>query len=88
MTSRKKKAVAESSGLLRSLLPWKQEVTDEEVQRRFHGPFMGGFSAGYYNTVGCKEGWAPQSFTSSWKNQAEVKKQSMFNFLDDGEKAV
>ena len=32
------------------------QVTDEEVQRRFHGPFMGGFSAGYYNTVGCKEG--------------------------------
>ncbi|WKA08211.1 hypothetical protein VitviT2T_025950 [Vitis vinifera] len=63
------------------------KVTDEEVQRRFHGPFKGGFSAGYYNTVGCKEGWAPQSFTSSWKNQAEVKKQSMFNFLDDGEKA-
>lgn len=26
MTSRKKKAVAESSGLLRSLPPWKQEV--------------------------------------------------------------
>ncbi|KAL6318933.1 hypothetical protein AAG906_001406 [Vitis piasezkii] len=43
MTSRKKKAVAESSGLLRSLLPWKQEVTDEELQRWFHGPFMGGF---------------------------------------------
>lgn len=32
------------------------QVTDEEVQRRFHGPFKGGFSAGYYNTVGCKEG--------------------------------
>ncbi|KAJ9677122.1 hypothetical protein PVL29_022229 [Vitis rotundifolia] len=86
MTSRKKKAVAESSGLLRSLPPWKQEVTDEEGRRRFHGAFTGGFSAGFYNTVGSKEGWAPQSFTSSRKNRAEVKKQSIFNFLDDDEK--
>lgn len=85
MTSRKKKAVAESSGLLRSLPPWKQEVTDEEGRRRFHGAFTGGFSAGFYNTVGSKEGWAPQSFTSSRKNRAEVKKQSIFSFLDDDE---
>ena len=31
-------------------------VTDEEGRRRFHGAFTGGFSAGYYNSVGSKEG--------------------------------
>lgn len=31
---------------------WKQEVTDEKGRRRFHGAFTGGFSAGYFNTVG------------------------------------
>lgn len=87
ITSRRKKAAAEASGNLRSLPPWKQEVRDEEGRRRFHGAFTGGFSAGYFNTVGTKEGWAPQSFTSSRKNRAEVKQQSIFNFLDEDEKA-
>lgn len=87
ITTRKKKAVAEASGQLRTLVPWKQEVRDEEGRRRFHGAFSGGFSAGYYNTVGSKEGWAPQTFTSSRKNRAEIKKQSILNFLDEDEKA-
>lgn len=87
ITSRRKKAAAEASGNLRSLPPWKQEVRDEEGRRRFHGAFTGGFSAGYFNTVGTKEGWAPQSFTSSRKSRAEVKQQSIFNFLDEDEKA-
>ncbi|KAK8686275.1 hypothetical protein V6N13_125302 [Hibiscus sabdariffa] len=87
ITNRRKKAAAEASGNLRALPPWKQEVRDEEGRRRFHGAFTGGFSAGYFNTVGTKEGWAPQSFTSSRKNRAEVKQQSIFNFLDEDEKA-
>ncbi|KAF2298862.1 hypothetical protein GH714_028383 [Hevea brasiliensis] len=87
LTSRKKKAVAEASGHLRTLPSWKQEVRDEEGRRRLHGAFTGGFSAGYYNTVGSKEGWTPQSFTSSRKNRAEVKQQSILNFLDEDEKA-
>ena len=33
-------------------------VLDEQGRRRFHGAFTGGFSAGYYNTVGTKEGWS------------------------------
>lgn len=33
-------------------------------------------------------GWAPQTFTSSRKNRAEVKEQSVYSFLDDDEKAV
>ncbi|GLT76532.1 hypothetical protein SLA2020_481850 [Shorea laevis] len=87
ITNRRKKAAAEASGQLRSAPSWKQEVLDEEGRRRFHGAFTGGFSAGYYNTVGSKEGWTPQSFTSSRKNRAEVKQQSIFNFLDEDEKA-
>lgn len=87
VTSRKKKAIAEASGQLRTLPPWKQEVRDEEGRRRFHGAFTGGFSAGYYNTVGSKEGWTPQSFTSSRKSRAEVKHQSIFSFLDEDERA-
>ncbi|GKU95063.1 hypothetical protein SLEP1_g8469 [Rubroshorea leprosula] len=86
ITNRRKKAAAEASGQLRSAPPWKQEVLDEEGRRRFHGAFTGGFSAGYYNTVGSKEGWTPQSFTSSRKNRAEVKQQSIFSFLDEDEK--
>ncbi|KAJ8452214.1 hypothetical protein Cgig2_006019 [Carnegiea gigantea] len=87
INSRKKKALAETSGHLRTLPAWKQEVRDEEGRRRFHGAFTGGFSAGFYNTVGSKEGWTPQSFSSSWKSRAEVKKQSVLDFLDEDEKA-
>ena len=29
-------------------------------QQRFHGAFTGGFSAGFFNTVGSKEGWKPR----------------------------
>ncbi|RDY05564.1 G patch domain-containing protein TGH [Mucuna pruriens] len=86
LTTRKKKAIAESSGQLRTLPAWKQEVRDEEGRRRFHGAFTGGYSAGYYNTVGSKEGWAPQSFKSSRKNRAEFKEQNILNFLDEDEK--
>ncbi|MBW0481190.1 hypothetical protein O181_020905 [Austropuccinia psidii MF-1] len=44
---------------------WKQEVKDEQGRRRLHGAFTGGFSAGYFNTVGSKEGWTPSEFKSS-----------------------
>ena len=33
--------------------------------KRFHGAFTGGFTAGYYNTVGSAEGWTPSSFVST-----------------------
>ncbi|KAM0944272.1 putative G patch domain-containing protein [Dioscorea sansibarensis] len=84
-TSTRKRKAAADAGQLRSLPVWKQEVRDEEGRRRFHGAFTGGFSAGYYNTVGSKEGWTPQTFTSSRKNRAEFKQQSVYQFLDDDE---
>ena len=31
-----------------------QIVTDENGRRRFHGAFTGGFSAGFFNTVGSR----------------------------------
>ena len=42
-----------------------EEVRDAEGRQRFHGAFTGGFSAGYFNTVGSKEGWKPTAFVSS-----------------------
>ena len=33
-----------------------QVVKDKQGRRRFHGAFTGGFSAGFFNTVGTKEG--------------------------------
>ncbi|KAK5120552.1 hypothetical protein LTR85_006208 [Meristemomyces frigidus] len=54
---------------------WKQEVTDERGRKRLHGAFSGGFSAGYFNTVGSKEGWTPATFVSSRSNRAKDGKQ-------------
>jgi G patch domain-containing protein 1 len=50
---------------------WKQEVTDEQGRKRFHGAFTGGYSAGYFNSVGSKEGWTPSTFVSSRTNRAK-----------------
>jgi len=44
--------------LVRSLPVWQQEPTDSQGRKRFHGAFTGGFSAGYYNTVGSEVGTA------------------------------
>ena len=41
------------------------EVRDDQGRRRFHGAWTGGFSAGYFNSVGSAEGWTPSTFTSS-----------------------
>jgi G patch domain-containing protein 1 len=30
-------------------------VVDEQGRRRFHGAFTGGYSAGYFNSVGSEE---------------------------------
>lgn len=61
-----------------------QIATDEQGRRRFHGAFTGGFSAGYWNTVGSKEGWTPQSFKSSRSEKAgERITQRPEDFMDD-----
>ncbi|WKY01304.1 hypothetical protein Q1695_015362 [Nippostrongylus brasiliensis] len=60
-----------------------QIVTDENGRRRFHGAFTGGFSAGYYNTVGSKEGWAPQEFRSSREQRAAKFQQRAEDLMDE-----
>ncbi|KAI9373069.1 DUF1604-domain-containing protein [Aspergillus egyptiacus] len=63
---------------------WKQEVTDDRGRKRLHGAFTGGFSAGYFNTVGSKEGWAPATFVSSRQNRAkDAGQQRPEDFMDE-----
>jgi hypothetical protein len=60
-----------------------QEVTDAQGRRRFHGAFTGGFSAGYFNSVGTEEGWAPRTFSSSRGNRASAVQQRPEDFMDE-----
>ncbi|MCJ1352151.1 MAG: hypothetical protein MMC33_002135 [Icmadophila ericetorum] len=65
---------------------WKQEVTDERGRKRLHGAFTGGFSAGYFNTVGSREGWTPSTFVSSKVNKkkdAPTVQQKPEDFMDE-----
>ncbi|XP_076286852.1 G patch domain-containing protein 1 homolog [Lasioglossum baleicum] len=71
-------------------IPRKKPVTieeqyayDEQGRRRFHGAFTGGFSAGYFNTVGTRDGWRPQQFKSSRGSKAESVTQRPEDFMDD-----
>lgn len=58
------------------------QVRDEKGRQRFHGAFTGGFSAGYFNTVGTKEGWAPSTFVSSRSKAAGHVEQHPEDFMD------
>ncbi|KAI9839947.1 MAG: hypothetical protein M1819_000139 [Sarea resinae] len=66
---------------------WKQEVRDERGRKRLHGAFTGGFSAGYFNTVGSKEGWTPSTFVSSRaarkKDASQTAQQRPEDFMDE-----
>lgn len=59
----------------------KDPKTNKQV-RRFHGAFEGGFSAGYYNTVGSKEGFTPISFRST-KNEKSNFEQDIRDIMDE-----
>jgi len=70
--------------------PWEQEVRDEKGRKRLHGAFTGGFSAGYFNTVGSKEGWSTSQFRSSRSEKTIItteqnsrKKQDVMDFMDE-----
>ncbi|XP_060767752.1 G patch domain-containing protein 1 [Neoarius graeffei] len=61
-----------------------QTVKDEKGRyKRFHGAFTGGFSAGYFNTVGSKEGWTPSTFVSSRNEKAEKHNARPEDFMDE-----
>lgn len=62
---------------------WKQEARDEQGRKRFHGAFTGGFTAGYHNTVGSREGWIPSQFISSKTRRATVSRVAVEDFMDD-----
>ncbi|XP_029160727.1 G patch domain-containing protein 1 homolog [Nylanderia fulva] len=71
-------------------IPRKKPVTiedqyayDAQGRRRFHGAFTGGFSAGYFNTVGTRDGWRPQQFKSSRGSKAESVIQRPEDFMDE-----
>eukprot|EP00727_Mastigamoeba_balamuthi_P009263 m51a1_g496 hypothetical protein (2138) ;mRNA; r:250627-259536 len=65
---------------------WDQTARDESGRQRFHGAFTGGFSAGYYNTVGSAEGWTPQEFKSTRGQRAQRASQTAEDFMDDEDK--
>lgn len=65
------------------ITPADQIVVDENGKRRFHGAFTGGFSAGYWNTVGSKEGWKPQTFKSSRTEKSAIAEQNPMDFMDE-----
>uniref|UniRef100_A0A0N4ZG95 RNA-binding protein 8A n=1 Tax=Parastrongyloides trichosuri TaxID=131310 RepID=A0A0N4ZG95_PARTI len=73
----------ESSGLNRKgKRPYEEIVTDEKGRQRFHGAFTGGFSAGYFNTVGSKHGWVSSSFISSKEKRKNFETQRKEDFMD------
>lgn len=61
------------------------EVYDKEGRQRFHGAFTGGFSAGYYNTVGSRDGWVPKPGFQSVRGDQNKNRitQSIQDFMDD-----
>ncbi|XP_058485374.1 G patch domain-containing protein 1 isoform X1 [Solea solea] len=62
----------------------EQTVKDEKGRyQRFHGAFTGGFSAGYFNSVGSKEGWTPSTFISSRQQKAENHNARPEDFMDE-----
>ncbi|CAK9785011.1 unnamed protein product [Cutaneotrichosporon oleaginosum] len=54
------------------------QARDEKGRRRFHGAFTGGWSAGYFNTLG----WTPSTFKSSRSSRATYQ-QSAEDFMDE-----
>lgn len=58
-------------------------VKDNKGRQRFHGAFTGGFSAGYFNSVGSKDGFAPSEFVSRRDKKYESMQQKPEDFMDD-----
>ncbi|KAI9342795.1 hypothetical protein DFJ73DRAFT_762131 [Zopfochytrium polystomum] len=72
-----------------SVLPLYQQerqARDERGRKRLHGAFKGGFSAGYFNTVGSKEGWQPAEFKSSRSERGKFE-QKPEDFMDEDDLA-
>lgn len=61
----------------------KDQVLDENGKRRFHGAFTGGFSAGYFNTVGSEEGFLPTGFISTREKRVDFRAKSKEEYMDE-----
>ncbi|XP_062845814.1 G patch domain-containing protein 1 [Trichomycterus rosablanca] len=70
---------------IRKPIPVQEQTVKDEKGRykRFHGAFTGGFSAGYFNTVGSKEGWAPSTFVSSRGQKTDRQMVKVEDFMDE-----
>ncbi|EFO24081.2 G-patch domain-containing protein [Loa loa] len=75
--------ISESVSTVRPLGIQDQVVKDEKGRKRFHGAFTGGFSAGYFNTVGSKGGWVPKKFRSSRNERGERIDYKPEDFMDE-----
>ncbi|XP_015223825.1 G patch domain-containing protein 1 isoform X1 [Lepisosteus oculatus] len=75
----------EEDGAIRKPVPIQEQTVKDEKGRfkRFHGAFTGGFSAGYFNTVGSKEGWTPSTFVSSRQQKADRQLLRPEDFMDE-----
>lgn len=60
-----------------------QTVRDARGRQRFHGAFTGGFSAGFFNTVGSRDGFKPAAFVSSRSSRAEHAAAKPEDFMDE-----
>lgn len=60
-----------------------QVARDHKNHKRFTGAFTGGFSAGYFNTVGSKEGWTPTQYVSSKSNRQKIKQVNYLDLMDE-----
>ncbi len=54
---------------------------NEKGIRVFHGAFTGGFSTGYFNTVGSKEGWKPNNNINYNQNISDFMDEEDFKIL-------
>ena len=64
------------------------EARDADGRRRFHGAFTGGFAAGFHNTCGSAEGWAPREYRSTRGARVAVPQTTLDDVMDDEDKAV
>jgi G patch domain-containing protein 1 len=64
---------------------YKQELKDEKGRKVLpQGAFKGGRVAGFNNTVGSAQGWAPSQFVSSRNNRASgASGQQATDFMDE-----
>ena len=62
-------------------------VAKKKNRSFFHGAFEGGFSAGYFNSVGSAQGWEPGQFVSSRGARQTQSSQRVEDFLDEDELA-